>query len=81
MNYIGSKHSLIEFLEDTIFQVTGFNKGDHFIFADLFAGTGIVGANFKAKGCTVLANDIQYYSFVLNKHYLENSFELNLQLL
>lgn len=73
MNYIGSKLSLLEFLENTIYDVTGYTKGENFVFADLFAGTGIVGATFKKNGCTVISNDIQYYSYVLSKHYIENS--------
>lgn len=38
----------------------------------MFAGTGIVGQHFKSKGHKVIANDLQYYSFVLNKNYIEN---------
>ena len=72
MNYIGSKLSLIDFLQDTISEVTGITNGEGKIFADLFAGTGIVGATFKENGYSVISNDIQYYSYVLNKHLIEN---------
>lgn len=72
MNYIGSKLSLMGFLESTIENVTGYAPGVPYIFADLFAGTGIVGSTFKQMGCTVIANDIQHYSYVLNKHLIEN---------
>jgi len=81
MNYIGSKYSLLDFLETTIEDVTGYKDGDNYVFADLFAGTGIVGQTYKAKGCTVISNDIQYYSYVLNKHYIENIPELSIDLL
>jgi adenine-specific DNA methylase len=81
MNYIGSKYSLLDFLETTIEEVTGYKNGDNYVFADLFAGTGIVGQTYKAKGCTVISNDIQYYSYVLNKHYIENIPELDTSLL
>ena len=69
MNYIGSKKSLLQFLEESIYQIVGKNN---FTFLDLFAGTGIVGQHFKSKGHKVIANDLQYYSFVLNKNYIEN---------
>ena len=69
MNYIGSKLSLLKFLEESINKVV--DKNCH-VFCDLFAGTGIVGSYFKKKGYNIIANDIQYYSFVLNKHYIEN---------
>lgn len=72
MNYIGSKYSLIDFIDYGISRISGYKDGDSYIFADLFAGTGVVGSTYKAKGCFVIANDIQYYSYVLNKHYIEN---------
>ncbi len=81
MNYIGSKLSLIDFLESCIENVTGFKDGTPYVFADLFAGTGVVGYTFKKKGCTVISNDIQYYSYVLNKHFIENSSPIDISLL
>ena len=47
MNYIGSKLSLLEFLEESINKVV---DKDCDTFCDLFAGTGIVGSYFKRKG-------------------------------
>lgn len=71
MNYIGSKYSLMDFLTTTIADVAGTNTNGK-VFADLFAGTGVVGKTFKEKGYRVISNDIQYYSYVLNKHLIEN---------
>lgn len=73
MNYIGSKYSLLDFLHETIGKVTGYKDGDFYVFADLFAGTGAVGSFYRNLGCKVLSNDIQFYSYALNKHYIENS--------
>ena len=73
MNYIGSKLSLLQFLEESINKVVDKNCK---IFCDLFAGTGIVGSYFKKKGYKIIANDIQYYSYVLNRHYIGNHEEL-----
>ncbi|MFH0968917.1 MAG: DNA adenine methylase [Patescibacteria group bacterium] len=73
MNYIGSKLSLLKFLEESINKVVDKNCNT---FCDLFAGTGIVGSYFKKKGYKVIANDIQYYSYVLNRHYIGNHKEL-----
>ena len=80
MNYIGSKYSLLDFLETTIANVTGYSSGDNYVFADLFAGTGIVGQTYREKGCTVLSNDIQYYSYILNKHLIENNSDVDTSL-
>ena len=74
MNYIGSKVSIVEFIENSI---SDFTKDEGKIFCDIFAGTGVVGTRFKTLGYDVIANDFQYYSYVINKHYLENNEEMN----
>lgn len=71
MNYIGSKYSLLDFIHSTISDVTGYKSGDDYVFADLFAGTGVVGASYRKDGCRVISNDIQYYSYVINKYFIE----------
>ena len=73
MNYICSKLSLLEFLENSIDKVVDKNCK---VFCDLFAGTGVVGIYFKKKGYQIISNDIQYYSYVLNKHHIGNHKEL-----
>ena len=81
MNYIGSKISLLDFIHETITDVSGYKAGDDFVFADLFAGTGVVGASYRKLGCKVISNDIQYYSYVLNKYLIENESSENSELL
>lgn len=71
MNYIGSKFKLINFIQETIHTVVG-NLEDK-IFCDIFAGTGIVGRSFKTQTKKVIANDCEYYSYVLNRNYIGNS--------
>ena len=68
MNYIGSKQTLLPFLEQVYRRVA---NGDEQVFCDIFAGTGAVGRFFKRFGLRVIANDIQYYAYALNKAYLE----------
>jgi ubiquinone/menaquinone biosynthesis C-methylase UbiE len=45
-------------------------------FCDLFAGTGQIGREFKLDVKSVIANDLEYYSYVLNKNYIENHKEI-----
>lgn len=71
MNYIGSKYSLLPFLTQTIEDVAGADLSDR-VFCDLFAGTGIVGRSFKTRVRQVIANDWEYYSYVLNRNYIGN---------
>ena len=73
MDYIGSKFSLLNFIDDT------FNKEVSDLglkvnnVTDIFAGTSAVGRHFKKKGYQVIGNDLQYYSYALGKHYIENN--------
>jgi len=71
MNYIGSKHSLLPFLHEHIQKTIHRNNKENIntsnpTFIDGFAGTGAVGLSFKKQDYNVIANDIQYYSFVVN---------------
>lgn len=72
MNYIGSKLKLSTFILTTVKQVVGNDLSDK-VFCDLFAGTGIVGRTFKTEVNKVISNDWEYYSYVLNKNYIENT--------
>ena len=76
MNYIGSKLKLSYFIKSTIKSVVGYDMSDK-IFCDLFAGTGIIGRVFKLEVKKVIANDFEYYSYVLNKNYIENHTEIH----
>lgn len=71
MNYIGSKSKLSDFIKQSVHSVAGENLSD-ITFCDLFAGTGIVGKIFKTEVKKVISNDIEYYSFVLNRNYIGN---------
>ena len=71
MNYIGSKFKLSNWIRDEICKVVG-NDLSQKIFCDIFAGTGIVGRTFKTSVKKIIANDIESYSYVLNKNYIGN---------
>ncbi len=72
MNYIGSKLTLLPFLEKVVREVAPeIINAEQKTFCDLFAGTGAVGRHFKKLGFQIIANDLQYYAYVLNKAYLE----------
>jgi adenine-specific DNA-methyltransferase len=71
MNYIGSKNKLSNFIFDTVSNVVDKDLSTQ-VFCDLFAGTGIVGRTFKTHTKNVIANDVEYYSYVLNRNYIGN---------
>jgi adenine-specific DNA-methyltransferase len=68
LNYIGSKHTLLPFIESTLDRLM---DGSDATACDIFAGTGAVGRLFKRKGLRVIANDIQHYAYVLNRAYIQ----------
>jgi adenine-specific DNA-methyltransferase len=77
LGYIGSKKSLISFLDSHISNVIT----NETVFADLFAGTGVVSQYFKNKVMTVVANDAEFYSYVINYAMLKSDFSDKLALL
>jgi len=76
VNYIGSKHKLSSFLKTSIIDTVG-DDLTNLVFCDLFAGTGIVGRTFKPLVKQVIANDVEQYSYVLNRNYIGNHQLLN----
>lgn len=78
MNYIGSKLKLSDFIKETVYSVVGRDLSK-LIFCDIFAGTGIVGRTFKSEVKGVISNDLEYYSFVLNRNYIGNHIPISLQ--
>ena len=75
MNYIGSKHKLSSFIKKAIIKNVGEDL-TNLVFCDLFAGTGSVGRNFKPLVKQVIANDVEFYSYVLNRNYIGNYSEI-----
>ena len=75
MNYIGSKYKLSSWIKEEIKKITGDDLSEK-VFCDMFAGTGIVGQTFKKDVKQVISNDLEHYSYVLNKNYIQNHKEI-----
>ena len=67
--YIGSKFKLLGFIESTIKE---YIDDDESVFCDLFGGTNIVSRHFKNKFDIIISNDLEYYSYVIAKTYIDN---------
>jgi len=66
LNYIGSKKSLLTFIENVINDIN-YDKNKNIIFFDGFAGTGIVGKYFNDKyNFAIHSNDLEYYSYIVS---------------
>ena len=72
VQYLGSKRKLIPFIQSTIHSVVGSDLSDK-IFCDMFAGTATVGRALKTCTKQIIANDIEYYAYILNRNYIGNS--------
>ncbi|MGB1205268.1 MAG: DNA adenine methylase [Chitinophagales bacterium] len=69
MRFIGNKTNLVAWIYAEIQQQNIEGKR----FFDVFAGTTSVGRFFKTKGFQVVSSDVLYFSYVLQKAYLENN--------
>ncbi len=69
MRFIGNKENLLEKIYQIFQQKNIFGNS----FFDFFAGTSNVGQFFKKKGFQVFSSDLLYFSFVLQKAYIENN--------
>lgn len=68
MNYLGSKVRLSGFIYHEIKKSVKEKLSD-LSFCDLFAGTGTVGNLFHTKVRSIMYNDREYYSYILNKAF------------
>ena len=69
MRFIGCKENLLDFIE--LFIREKGIKGN--VFCDLFSGTGSVAKHFKELGYKISSTDLLYFSFVLQKVYIEQN--------
>jgi adenine-specific DNA-methyltransferase len=76
LNYIGSKLKLSSWIKDEIIHKINDNLSNK-VFCDIFAGTGIIGRTFKKDVKQVISNDLEYFSYILNRNYIQNSTPLN----
>ena len=69
ITYIGNKRKILPFIERSLNQI----ELKDYTFLDLFSGSGIVSRLAKVHGAKkIIANDLEYYSMVLNRVFLRN---------
>ena len=69
MRFIGSKESLIPFISEVI---EGIGISER-VFFDIFSGTTQVAQHFKKMGYHIISNDNLYFSYLLQRTYIENN--------
>jgi len=77
LNYIGSKQTLCPILTNII--CSEISELKSLSFLDMFAGTGSVGFRFQEITKICSANDLEYYSFIINNALLKCAYSIKLQ--
>ena len=67
--YIGNKKKIVDGIEEFLVS-KNIAEG---IILDVFSGTTNVGQYFKQRGYSIISNDINEFSYILGKAYLENN--------
>ena len=78
ITYIGNKRSLLGFIGDAVAIVKKKLKKEKLDVVDIFSGSGIVSRYMKQHSSKIIANDLEDYSYVLNKCYLSNKNEIDM---
>lgn len=74
LNYIGSKYTLLEWLESTILAKTGWGSLAGHRIADLFAGTGIVSYFLRQRGAIPFSNDVEPYAATITAAFVQATY-------
>ena len=72
ITYLGNKRSLLKEIENEIIKIKKKIKKEKIIACDLFSGSGIVARMLKQHCSKIIANDLEEYSYLINKCYLSN---------
>jgi adenine-specific DNA-methyltransferase len=72
LRYIGNKNKILNFIEEVICERNPDLEKKS--FCDLFSGTGTVAKHFRGKVGKVISNDLEFYSYVLQKNYVQNEY-------
>lgn len=78
ITYIGNKRSLLDFIGEAMDIICKKEKKEKFKIADIFSGSGVVARYLKKYSSTLITNDLENYSLTINKCYLANKSEIDL---
>ncbi len=77
ITYLGNKRSLLTFIDSAIKIVLKEIKLEKIDAFDVFAGSGVVSRFLKQYSNNLYTNDLEDYSYTINKCYLTNKTEIN----
>jgi len=77
ITYIGNKRKLLPFIESEILEVKRKMDKSKLKSLDLFSGSGVCSRLMKKHSSLIHTNDLEHYSYVINKCYLTNKKDLD----
>ena len=77
ITYIGNKRKLLPYIEATVKDIQRILGKDQMVCADLFSGSGVVARMLKQYSSTIITNDMEDYSKLINECYLTNESDFN----
>lgn len=80
LTYLGNKRSLIGKIEIEIKEILSKLGKNKVVCADLFSGSGIVARMLKQYSSTLIVNDLENYSALVNSCYLTNKKDYPMEL-
>lgn len=81
ITYIGNKRSLLDFIGEAVSLVQKDLKKEKLDIVDMFSGSGIVARYLKKYSKKIITNDLENYSCTLNKCYLSNKDEIDMDII
>lgn len=78
ITYIGNKRSLLDFIGEAVEIVRKDLKKEKLDIVDMFSGSGIVARYLKKHSKKIITNDLENYSYTLNKCYLSNKDDIDM---
>ena len=76
ITYIGNKRALLNFIDSAVEKVKNELGKEKLNIFDVFSGSGVVARLFKQHSNNLYVNDMEDYSYVINKCYLTNKNEI-----
>lgn len=77
ITYLGNKRSLLDFIDKAIMIVKSDLNQEKLAIVDIFSGSGIVARYLKQHANLLITNDLENFSYTLNKCYLSNQSEID----
>lgn len=77
ITYIGNKRALIPFIFQAVNLLRSELKQEKISFLDLFAGSGVVSRYARRYAHTIYCNDLEPYSYIINRCYQTNKHDVD----